>query len=133
MPDELVIHETGRWLRYASEDFDAAVGLKTSTPRHSCMFAQQSAEKALKSAYVFLNMEIPRSHNLNMLKNLLPVEWGVSAHLPDLSALSFWAVESRYPGDLPDATDDDADAAIRSAETVLAFIEQRLQERGFPR
>jgi len=45
--------------------------------------------------------------------------------------LSFWAVESRYPGDLPDATEADADDAMDQAREVLTFIEQRLREHGF--
>jgi len=78
MPDESIIHETGRWLRYAREDMDAAVALRdNSTPRHSCMLAQQSAEKAIKSIYAFLNVTIPKTHDLDMLANQLPADWEV--------------------------------------------------------
>ncbi len=44
MPDEPVLIETARWLRYATEDLDAAFANLTGPPRHSCMLAQQSAD-----------------------------------------------------------------------------------------
>lgn len=66
-----------------------------------------------------------------MLKNLLPDEWEVKTRFDDLSELSFWAVESRYPGDLPEATEDDAEAAVLLAERILISVEGGLREHGF--
>lgn len=133
MPDEAILQETARWLRYAEEDFDGADTLRTSgTPRHSCSLAQQSAEKALKSIYAFLDMRIVKSHDLDMLKNLLPGGWDVKTRFPDLSELSFWAVESRYPGNLPEAAAEDADAAVALAGEVLASVKRGLREHGYP-
>jgi HEPN domain-containing protein len=131
MPDELIMRETARWLRFAKEDLDAAVKLQSGIPRHSCLLAQQSAEKAIKSILAFLDLRIPKSHDLDMLKNLLPDEWEVKTRFDNLSQLSFWAVESRYPGDMPEATRDDADAAVRLAEQVLTSVENSLRKNGF--
>lgn len=131
MPDELVIQETARWLRYAQEDLDTATSLRPGVPRHSCLLAQQSAEKAIKSIYVFLDMRVPKSHDLDMLRNLLPDNWNTKSRFESLSELSFWAVESRYPGDMPEATADDADAAVRMADEVLRSVEDDLQANGF--
>lgn len=131
MPDDLIMQETARWLRFAKEDLDAAIMLQSGTPRHSCLLAQQSAEKAIKSIFVFLDMRISKSHDLDMLKNLLPDEWEVKTRFDDLSELSFWAVESRYPGDMPEATGEDADAAVRLAKEILISVENSLRENGF--
>ncbi len=131
MPDELVIQETARWLRYAQEDLDAAISLRSGIPRHSCLLAQQSAEKAIKSVYVFLDMRVPKSHDLDMLRNLLPDKWNIKSHFKDLSELSFWAVESRYPGDMPEAAADDAKTAVELASEVLISIEDDLRANGF--
>lgn len=131
MPDDLIMQETARWLRFAKEDLDAAIMLQSGTPRHCCLLAQQSAEKAIKSIFVFLDMRIPRSHDLDMLKNLLSDEWEVKTHFDDLSELSFWAVESRYPGDMPEATGEDADTAVRLAKGILISVENSLRENGF--
>lgn len=131
MPDDLVIEETARWLRYAGEDLDGARTALSGTPRHACLLAQQSAEKAIKSIFVFLDERVPRSHDLDMLKNLLPDGWTIKSRFDDLSQLSFWAVESRYPGAMPDATREDADAAVRLAQDVLRCIEDDLSRHGF--
>ena len=132
MPDELVIQEAARWLRYAKEDYAAAVMLESARPRHTCLLAQQSAEKAIKAGLALLDERIPKSHDLDMLKGLLPVTWRTRNQFADLSALSFWAVESRYPGDMPEATQDDAVAALALARDVLAVVEQDMRGHGFP-
>ncbi len=131
MTDDLIVREAARWLRFAKEDLDGAMKRQSGVPRHSCLLAQQSAEKAIKSVLAFLDLRIPRSHDLDMLKNLLPDEWEVKTRFDDLSELSFWAVESRYPGDLPEATSDDADAATSLAERILTSVENSLREHGF--
>ncbi|MHB9037084.1 MAG: HEPN domain-containing protein [Armatimonadota bacterium] len=131
MPDELVMLETARWLQYTREDLDAAIALQSGTPRHSCLLAQQSAEKAIKSIYVFLDQRVPRSHDLDMLISQLPDGWDIKTRFDDLSELSFWAVESRYPGDAPEATRDDADCAVALAKDVLSCVEKSLQNNGF--
>lgn len=123
MPDELVLQETARWLRYAIEDLDAAIALQSGTPRHSCLLAQQSAEKAIKSIYVFLDLRVPRSHDLDMLRNLLPEGWSIKERFDDLSELSFWAVESRYPGD--------ANTATTLAKDILSCVTDSLKNNGF--
>ena len=77
-------------------------------------------------------MRIPKSHDLDMLKNLLPDGWDVKTRFTELSELSFWAVESRYPGDLPEATAEDADIALALAREVLASVESGLRDHGYP-
>lgn len=131
MPDELILLETARWLRYAREDLDAAIVLQPGIPRHSCLLAQQSAEKAIKSIYVFLNLRVPRSHDLDMLKNLLPNEWEIKKRFDSLSELSIWAVESRYPGNFLEAAKEDAEAAINMAKDILLCVESDLHKNGF--
>ncbi|MBI2843137.1 MAG: HEPN domain-containing protein [Armatimonadetes bacterium] len=131
MPDELTMQETARWLRFAKEDLDGATHRQSGVPRHSCLLAQQSAEKAIKSILAFLDLRIPKSHDLDMLKNLLPDEWEIKRRFDDLSELTFWAVESRYPGDLPEATTDDAKAAVLLAEEILISVESSLRKHGF--
>jgi len=131
MPDDLVLQETNRWLTYAREDLDAALALRLGVPRHACLHAQQSAEKAIKSIYVFLDMRVPRSHDLDMLRNLLPDGWDIKTRFDDLSELSLWAVESRYPGNWPEARHEEAEAAVALAKEVLACVEQGLRDNGY--
>jgi HEPN domain-containing protein len=93
--------EGRRWLRYALEDLEAGEALlnqQTVVPRHICWLAQQSAEKALKAALIFLQVDFPRRHDLDALRNLLPAGWKIKEEQPDLATLTEWSVEARYPG-----------------------------------
>jgi HEPN domain-containing protein len=64
---------------------------------------------------VFLEIGFPRCHDLDALRNLIPVSWQLKEEHPDLADRTEWAVEARYPGDWPDATEEDARSAVRTA------------------
>ncbi len=128
------LEEVRRWLRHAEEDLRAAEALLNNSeiaPRHICWLAQQCAEKALKAVLVFLDIDFPYSHDLDGLRNLIPGEWEVKASYPDLSDLTEWAVEARYPGDWPDAVVSDADVAIAQAQSILQAVRKDLVKHGF--
>ena len=94
--------ETNRWLRYAEEDLTTAESLLAilhTTPRHACWLAQQSVEKALKAVLISLGIDFPRTHDLDVLRNLVPDDWQLKNTHPDLANLTAWATEARYPSD----------------------------------
>ena len=131
-PEHLV--ETRRWLRYAREDLEGAERLlaqATSVPRHICLLAQQAAEKALKAVLIFLQIEYPYTHNLNVLRNLVPEGWTLKENNQDLAALTAWAIEARYPGTWPEATEADARTAVTQARAVWTSVARDLADRGF--
>jgi HEPN domain-containing protein len=125
--------EVRRWLRYAHEDLVAAetmIEQPEMVPRHACWLAQQAAEKALKAVLVFLQIDFPRRHDLDALRNLMPAGWQLKEELPDLADLTEWAVEARYPGDWPDATESDARFAVQQAWAVWTSVCADLVQRG---
>jgi len=125
--------EARRWLRYAHEDLEAAealVGQPYAAARHSCWLAQQAVEKALKAILVFLQVDFPRSHDLDALRHLIPSDWQVAVEHPDLADLTEWAVEARYPGDWPEATEADARAATQHARAVWTSVTADLRREG---
>ena len=110
-----------RWLRYSGEDLDVARVLLTTSSaasRHVCWLSQQAAEKALKAALVLEGNEFPFTHDLDALRNRLPDGWKVRTTHADLAELTQWAVETRYPGDWPEATESDALRAEVEARAV---------------
>jgi HEPN domain-containing protein len=124
-PDHLA--EARRWLRYAQQDLNAAEAMLSSADfmaRHACWLAQQAAEKSLKAALVYSQIDFPWRHDLDALRNLLPDGWQVKRAQPDLAELTEWAVEARYPGDWPDATQDDARRAVAQARETLRWVSQ---------
>jgi len=129
--------EARRWIRYALEDLSEAellIERSESVPRHACWMSQQSVEKVLKSILVFLQIPFPRKHDLDALRNLIPEGWSVKESFPDLAELTEWAVEARYPGDWPEATDEEARSAVNQArslwETVMSDFEQHEFDPG---
>ena len=102
MSDPEYLQEVKRWLVYAREDLQTAkliLDHQTIAYRHICGLSQQAAENALKAILIFLQIEFPRTHDLDVLRNLIPSDWSVKQSHPDLAVLTEWAVESRYPGD----------------------------------
>ncbi len=134
MSEDEHIGEVHRWLRYAHEDLvlaEALVGQPGVAARHICWLAQQSVEKALKAALIFLRIDFPRRHDLDVLRDLLPADWSVKRSTPDLADLTEWAVEARYPGEWPEAVESDAQAAARQARIVWTAVGADLAQHGF--
>jgi HEPN domain-containing protein len=85
------------WLRQAHEDLAAAELLANdpaATPRHSCTFAYQAAEKALGATLVFLSIDVPLFRDLNALLELVPVDWQLRSKNADVAELSQWSIEA---------------------------------------
>lgn len=135
MNDPEVLVVLRQWLRYAGEDLRSAEVLLEgdSVPRAACFHAQQAAEKAIKAIFVFLQVDFPFTHNLDRLRDLLPEGWAVKEDFPDLARLSEWAVQPRYPGDIPEATQEDAKAAVEQARKVYETVLEDLEEHGYDR
>lgn len=100
-------------------------------PRQSCWYAQQSAEKALKAVLIVLEIDFPRTHDLNVLRNLVPDSWHLKAAHLDLASLTEWAAEARYPSDMPEATNADASKAVEQARTIWTSVSTTLAEHGY--
>jgi HEPN domain-containing protein len=134
MSESEQILETRRWLKYAEEDLIAAEQMARQddiAPRQACWLAQQSAEKAIKAVLVYLQIKFPKKHDLDALRNQIPDGWQIKIDYPDLSTLSEWAVEARYPGDWPEALEKDAQAATEQARGILLSIQTDLNARNF--
>ena len=125
--------EALRWLRFSDGDLCAAQQLMRGNrpaPRHACWLCQQAAEKALKAALVSEEIDFPRTHDLDALRNMLPEGWGVRNTHGDLSELTEWAVEARYPGDWSEPTYEDAVRAETEARSVYDSVAAEFRRRG---
>ena len=127
------VYNAIRWLRYATEDLTVARVLLGTVPppaRHVCWLSQQSAEKSLKAALVLEGVEFPFTHDLDALRNRLPEGWPVRTAHPDLAELTQWAVETRYPGDWLDMTEEDALRAEAEARAIRSSVADEFRHRG---
>ncbi len=126
--------DTARWLRYAEEDLITAETYLQDPrvpPRQSCWHAQQAAEKALKAALIFLQIDFRRTHDLEVLQDLLPESWHLKTAMPNLEDLNRWAIAARYPDDPQEATEADASVAVEQARAVWAAASTELTQHGF--
>lgn len=125
--------EVERWLRYAREDLDAADVILEhgSVPRVACFHAQQAVEKSLKASLIFSGIGFRKTHDLESLASTLPEGWSAGEDAASLADLTVWAVEPRYPGDLPEATKEDAESAVEQARNVYETILKDLDDHGY--
>ena len=126
--------DTARWLRYAEEDLTTAetfLGHPHVPPRQVCWHAQQAAEKALKAALIFLQIDFRRTHDLSVLQDLFPDSWQLKTAPPNLKDLNRWAVEARYPANMQEATEADASKAVEQARAVWTSVSAALTEHGY--
>jgi HEPN domain-containing protein len=72
-PDRL--KDVSAWIRIAEDDFKTAESLLLmDDPAFGiiCFHAQQCAEKYLKALLVWLQIDIPKTHDLTLLARLMP-------------------------------------------------------------
>ena len=130
---DAIVGDALLWLQFSTEDLDVARLLLTGRPqasRHVCWLSQQAAEKALKAALVLEGIEFPFTHDLDALRNRLPETWSVRTTHTDLAELTQWAVETRYPGDWPEATESDALRAEKESVAVHDSVAADFRRRG---
>ncbi|MCY3655723.1 MAG: HEPN domain-containing protein [Chloroflexi bacterium] len=121
-----------RWLRYAQEDLRAADLARRGelVPRLACFHAQQAAEKAMKAALVLDGVGFPFSHDLRVIRNLLPDDWPAEVRSADLAQLTVWGAESRYPWSWNEPNAENAAEAATEARMVYDAIAGEFARRG---
>ena len=121
-----------RWLGYALGDLDAARARpgRHVRPRIVAFNAQQAAEKALKAALTLAGVGLPRTHDLDDLRNRLPSDWRVRRLHPDLASLSDFAVDSRYPDDIEPVTPLQSATVVRQAMAIVRRVREDFERHG---
>lgn len=116
---------TLEWVDRAEEDWDiAGLALRSrKTPRYNgvCFHTQQCAEKYLKARLQEDGIVFPKTHDLNVLLDLLLTGYPLWAALrPALLVLKDYAVDFRYPGETADR--DEAWEAMRLCQGVREIV-----------
>ena len=125
--------EAERWFLTAEGDLDTAVILlKNKKYAHSCFHSHQSAEKAVKAVWYFLEAE-PWGHSIGkMIGDLKQIDLNAAntiGHLKnDGVLLDRFYIPTRYPNGLPDMVPDeaymqgDAESCIDIASKILKAV-----------
>jgi HEPN domain-containing protein len=123
--------EVDDWLTYAASDLSVARGPRAegALPAVYAFHAQQAAEKILKAVLIAHDVEPPRTHNIRELSAL--IESRTPHEMPEhlyymANLLTQYAVESRYPDELGDVSEDELETAISMAGDVFAWALEAL-------
>jgi len=131
-PEELEVAEL--FLRKAASDLAAARTLAAAPDQQDDVVgfhAQQAVEKSLKAVVTIRGLEIPLTHDVDLLLRLL--EAGAEKppdELQEAKSLSPWAVERRY-GEMEAVLD--REAAVRIAGAVLSWAQALVDAARQPR
>jgi len=109
------------------------LSLRATPPRASAdrgVQRQQAVEKALKAALILDGVAVPRTHDLDDLRNRLSAGWRVRTRFPDLARLCDFAVDSRYPEDMTPVTPLQSAVAVRQAVAIIRIIREDFARRG---
>lgn len=89
--------------------------------------AQQAVEKYLKAYLTWHQVPFPKTHDIERLLVLLAtIDKSLTDALADTTVLTMYGVEVRYPGDMAEASEQDARDAValmrKTRETIRALI-----------
>jgi HEPN domain-containing protein len=91
----------------------------------ACFHAQQCAEKYLKAILIVHDLNFPKVHDLVALRDVCSQAGiAISVSEDELSTLSFYAVQVRYPSE--DPTVDEAREAVAIARSLRKFARGQL-------
>ena len=122
------------WVRKAEADRRAVRQLRAARPVvHGlvCFVCQQLAEKYLKALLQERGQAVPRTHDCeSLIRRLTPTDPTLGTLLTLADTLSRFAVEPRYPGFWPTASD--SRRTWHAAERIRAEVRRRLGLRPRP-
>lgn len=118
------------WIRKGEEDLRAAaylLKLGKECPTATIGFhAQQCVEKHLKALLVVRGIDFPKTHDIEKLVVLLPLDAIISLPVSDQRTLSIYGTVTRYPGDYEPVSVKDARKAVSMARRVRRDLRQLL-------
>lgn len=114
------------WFLKAQEDESNMLSLlkhKDGTPGMVCFLSQQMAEKYLKAFLVYAKKPFKKVHDLIELESsIYEKEKGISNLHDDLKLLNRYYIETRYPGDYPEFSWQEAEESYEAAKKIKSFI-----------
>jgi HEPN domain-containing protein len=129
--DQALRELVGQWLDRADADLAVAKRLLQDEEPYAwaaAFHAQQAAEKFLKAVLVRRQIEFPKTHDLQQILSLVRTQEVVLADaLAQAAALTQYAVQTRYPGQFPDVSPEDAREAVRLADQVAGYVRPSLR------
>lgn len=132
-----VITVIREWLAKADNDLKTAAHTLTlgkSCPTDTvCFHAQQCVEKHIKALLVSRATPFPQTHNIRVLRGLLPPKLRPKLDRKVADRLTRYATDLRYPGAGPDAPLPEARQAVAIARRVRKEVRKHLPRAALRR
>jgi HEPN domain-containing protein len=88
-----------------------------------CFDAQQCVEKSLKAFCLYNNVTFPKTHEINYLIEILEEnKIKIPIKIKKAGILADYSVETRYPGDYPEVSENEYKKVVRIAEEVYNWV-----------
>jgi HEPN domain-containing protein len=125
------------WLAKADNDLKNAAHTLTlgkDCPTDTvCFHAQQCVEKHIKALLVFRGTSFPKTHDISVLRALLPPKIRPKIDKKVQERLTSYAAELRYPGSGPDVPLTEARKAVAIARRVRREVRRHLPRAALRR
>jgi HEPN domain-containing protein len=122
------------WMAKADNDLKTAahtLKLKDKCPTDTvCFHAQQCVEKYLKAFLVMLEIEFPRTHDVEILVSLIPKGVRLPLTVEEQRRLTEYATVMRYPGPYEPILLSEAKQAVKLARQIKQKIRKLLQKNA---
>ena len=97
------------------------------SPNTVCFLSQQIAEKVLKAFLCYHGVEFPKVHQLDeLLKLCEKIDVEFNSLVDDAEDLTPFYISTRYPGDYPTYSFQDAEIAFKKAIKIKDFILKKI-------
>ncbi len=113
------IGDSAKFLESAKEDLWYANLGKDEHRTGAAFHAQQAAEKALKALLITEAEGFPKTHDLVALVERLPPRYVGAFDVGALSELNPWAIQGRYPADMPSITTGAMERLLATATSTV--------------
>ena len=126
--------DANEWVKKSHDDELNANSILThrdGAPSGVCFLSQQMAEKLLKGLLVFYKKEFPKIHDLLELQTLiLDMEPKIRNLDNELDLLNTYYFETRYPGDYPEFSWQEAKEAFEAATRIKEFMLDKIKHKS---
>ena len=93
-----------------------------------CYQAQHAVEKSLKGFLIYFNVEPEFTHNIGKLLAELEKYVGIPDNIMEAMDLTYYAVQTRYPGEYDVITKKEYENCLRIAKNCLDWVECKLKD-----
>lgn len=119
------------WLARAAEDIQMAEILlkEGGFPNGICFHSQQAGEKYFKAYLAFQEKNVRKIHDLGALLTFCrEIDESFDELKSEADFLDRFYIETRYPGDIPSFSLDEAKKALEFAICIKKFVLQKIKK-----